>query len=706
MSTDLSEQEVLASLTELLAGEGPSDPQERLLGLRGAIEFLDKKYYLDAEQVIPDVDYDQLFAELRRLENEHPDLLTPDSPTQRVARGLSEQFDSVPHATPMLSLENSYNQEDLIEWDRRIKTYTGPEEVEYSVEPKFDGSSICLQYKDGVFFRGATRGDGTQGEDITNNVKVIRSIPLKAAFDQYDIHMAELRGEVVIAKSAFNQMNRKREADGLPKFQNPRNTAAGGLRMKDSAEVANRGLETFVFHLAYAIDKRGDNLLGKGDVDMLTHLGNLELLDELGFRVPGEAMKVVRGIDEVQAFIADWERKRDGFEYEIDGMVIKVNDLALQRRCGATAHHPRWAIAYKFKAKQATSRLLRVEYQVGRTGAITPVAKLEPVSLAGVTISSVSLHNQDQINEKDIRIGDLVKVERAGDVIPYIVGPVVESRDGSEQKIQFPLNCPSCDTLLVRAEGEVAVRCVNAECPAQAEERLIHFVAKDAMDIEGLGKDIVRRFYQEGFLKVIPDLYKLPYDQILALDKWGEKAVQNLRQGVEASKSQPLFRLINALGIRHVGITTAKALSRHLEHMDQLAAMSFEELQQVEDIGPIVAGSIVEFFGNPVNKLLIAELAELGVNTHTLDSEKPGQGVLSGKTLLFTGTLERMTRDQAKELVERHGGRNLSGISANLNILVAGEKAGSKLKKAQEIGSIQILSEDDFLTLIGEDSLR
>lgn len=695
------EEEMRDNIRELLAGDGPQVPAERVVPLREAIEYLDRRYYVDAEQIVSDAEYDQLFAELRRLEAEHPDLLTPDSPTQRVARGLSDQFERVTHAVPMLSLENSYNPEDLREWDRRVRVLAASDAITYSVEPKFDGSSISLQYRNGVLVRGATRGDGTQGEDITNNVKVIRSIPLKADFPRFGIHLAEIRGEVVIAKKAFEAMNEKREAEGLPKFQNPRNTAAGGLRIKDSAEVAGRNLETFVFHLGYAIDERGEPVTSNGDTLLQSHAGTVELLDELGFQVPGEAMKVVQGIEEALAFIAEWELKRDTYAYEIDGMVIKVNDLAMQRRCGATAHHPRWAIAYKFKAKKAFTRLLKVEFQVGRTGAITPVAKLEPVSLAGVTISSVSLHNQDQIAEKDIRIGDMVWVERAGDVIPYIAGPRAEMRDGMEVPVQFPEHCPSCGTELVRAEGEVAVRCVNAECPAQTEERLIHFVAKDAMDIEGLGKDIVRRFYSEGILRVIPDVYRLPFDRILDLDGWGEKAVSNLQTGVEKSRQQPLFRLINALGIRHVGVTTAKALSRHINDISQLADMSPEALMEIEDIGPIVAGSLAEFFSNPVNRGMIEELRELGVNTTTLDSEKPVQGVLSGKTLLFTGTLQRMTRDQAKALVEQHGGRNLSGISNKLDILVAGEKAGSKLKKAQEIGSIRILTESEFLDWIG-----
>ncbi len=701
--TERDENEALRqSLRELLIGEGPAEPPERAEALRTVLEFLDREYYLQAEQVVPDSDYDRLFAELRQLETEHPELLVPDSPTQRVARGLADTSATVTHAVPMLSLENSYNAEDLLEWDRRVRGLSGADEVEYCVEPKFDGSSISLQYRNGLLNRGATRGDGVQGEDISANVQVIGGIPKAAAFDQLGAALAEVRGEVVIDKAFFARMNETREAEGLPRFQNPRNTAAGGLRMKDPAEVAQRGLETFVFHLGYAVNADGEDLLAASDSPFQTHSGNLDHLLNLGFRVPGEAMGLRKGIAGVLAFIREWEQRRDDYRYEIDGMVVKVNSLALQRRCGATAHHPRWAIAYKFKAKQASTRLLRVEYQVGRTGAITPVAKVEPVSLAGVTISSISLHNQDQIAEKDIRIGDLVKVERAGDVIPYIAGVVAEARTGREEEITFPPKCPSCDGPLARAEGEVAVRCTNAECPAQAEERLRHFVSKNAMDIDGLGKDIVGRFYQEKLLRSITDIYKLDYPHIEQMKGWGKKAVTNLQQGVERSKSRPLFRLINALGIRHVGITTAKALTRHVNGLDDLTSLNQDALMQVEDIGPVVARSISEFFANPRNQELLAELEKLGLNTRTLGEEKPGQGVLSGKTVLFTGTLQRLGREQAKEVVERHGGRNMSAVSPNLNILVVGEKAGSKLKKAREIGSIVVMTEDEFLAFTSE----
>ncbi len=715
----------LEGLKDLLAGKGPQDPAERIAALAALIEKLDHAYYVQAEQLIPDADYDRLFKELQALEAAHPALRSADSPTQRVARGLSDDFPSVDHAVPMLSLDNSYNAEDLAEWDRKVRALTGLEQPEYAVEPKFDGSSISLLYENDLLVRAATRGNGVQGEEITNNVKVLRSVPLRAPFSKLGIARAELRGEVVIAKEVFDAINARRAAEDLPTFQNPRNTAAGGLRMKDSSEVARRGMEAFIFHLGFAVSGEGTDLLDGSAKGLESHAAQLERLAEFGFQVPGRAarerhwldrklpdgptagtkplppMRVAKGIDKALAFVEAWELQRDAYPWEIDGMVLKVNDAAGQRRCGFTAHHPRWAIAFKFKAKQATTQLLDVEYQVGRTGAITPVAKLEPVALAGVTISSVSLHNADQIAEKDIRIGDTVVVERAGDVIPYIAGVVADARPEGTKELEFPTQCPSCSADLIREEGEVAWRCVNAECPAQTEERLIHFVAKSAMDIEGLGRDIVKRFVAEGFLQIVPDIFRLDQEavsaHILALDGWGQKAVDNLRAGVAAARNQPLYRLLTGLGIRHVGATTAKALARVVDDIDQLAAMDAEALVELEDIGPVVAQSIVDFFARQGNQDMIRELKELGVNTQVLPEEKPQDGVFNGKTFLFTGSLERMTRAQAKEMVERLGGRNISGISAKLDVLVAGEKAGSKLKKAQEIGTIAIWTEDEFL---------
>ncbi|MFT7588211.1 MAG: DNA ligase (NAD+) [Limisphaerales bacterium] len=697
-----SETKIKSILKKVLKGLGSDtseDSETEAADLRTIIQYLDHKYYVESTQVIPDLEYDQLFSRLKALEEASPELQTPDSPTQRVARGLSEEFTTVKHLVPMLSLDNSYNREDLEEWAKKVRELADCESVHFTVEPKFDGSSISLIYDKGILIRAATRGNGIEGEEITNNVKVIRSVPLKASFEKLGIARAELRGEVVIDRAVFDKMNEAREADGLNPFQNPRNTASGGLRMKNPAEVAKRGLETVIFHLSAAEDADGNDLLRTKKLGH--HKNNIALLGQLGFKVPEEnVLGFFDSVAGVMKHIDKWEQLRDQYHFEIDGMVIKVDDLAQQRRCGSTSHHPRWAMAFKFKAHQAVTKLERVEFQIGRTGAITPVAKLDPVHLAGVTISSVSLHNADQIEEKDIRIGDMVKVERAGEVIPYIVGPLTESRTGEETPIVFPTQCPSCSQVLVRTENEVAWRCFNFECPAQSEERLIHFVSKGAMDIQGLGKDIIRRFYRQDLIKRIPDLYSLNYDLILEMDGWKDRSVNKLRDEIEASKDQPLFRLINALGLRHIGITTAKALTRHVESLEELAEWTEEQLTVIEDIGPIVAKSIVEFFSSESNQKLVQELKDAGVNSKVTESEKPASGLLNGKTFLFTGSLSKLKRNQAKEMVEANGGRNISGISAKLDYLVAGEKAGSKLKKAQAIESITVLSEDEFLEML------
>ncbi|MCB0538821.1 MAG: NAD-dependent DNA ligase LigA, partial [Bacteroidetes bacterium] len=512
------------------------------------------------------------------------------------------------------------------------------------------------------------------------------------------IQKIELRGEVIIENDAFEKMNLQREQEGLKVFQNSRNTASGSLRMKEPQEVAKRNLEAFIYQIAYVIDKEGNNLLGE---KFTKHFDNIEMLGKLGFQIPKEEKIEVHNIHEVVSFCATWEAKRDDYNYEIDGMVIKVNDLALQNILGATAHHPRWAIAYKFKARQAITQLLNIDYQVGRTGAVTPVAKLQPVRLAGVTVSSVSLHNADFIVEKDIHIGDFVFVERAGDVIPYIAGVDVSKRK-DVQAVIFPTKCPSCQAALVRPEGEAVFRCENAECPAQAEERIIHFVSKGAMDIDGLGKDIVKRFMQEDFIKNIEDIYTLDYDKILSLDGWKEKSVANLKEGIEKSKNQPLWRLLVALGIRHIGTATAKMLEKNIQKISDLQNWTEEQLAELEDVGPKVAESIYSFFNNYENQQLIIRLKELGVKTEkTEEDNQLKSNKLDGLTFLFTGTLIRFNRDQAKEMVEENGGKNLSGVSAKLNYLVAGEKAGSKLEKANKLG-IAVLTEDEFLEMIND----
>ena len=684
----------------LLKGLVPDNSQQAVDALTKVINYHDWRYYSLSDPIVTDYEYDQLFKELQRIEKDHPHLLTATSPTQRVARALNSEFETVAHTVPMLSLDNSYNAEDLRDFDRRMKELSGKKDLQYVVEPKYDGASIALVYENDQLVRAATRGNGNLGDNITNNAKVIRSIPLQAEFSAHNIQKIELRGEVIIEKKVFKQLNESRINSGFEPFQNARNTASGGLRMKDPNQVAQRGLEAFIYQIGYVLAKDGDEELKIGK--SYSQNENIELLGRLGFKVPKEEKELFNTIENVIEFCEAWEEKRDNYNYEIDGLVVKVDDYRLQKQIGSTSHHPRWAMAYKFKAKQATSKLIDIEYQVGRTGAITPVGKIEPVHLAGVTISSVSLHNEDIIQQKDIRIGDTVVVERAGDVIPYIVGPVKDLRTGNEEEFSFINECPSCFSELVKPEGEAAWRCINVECPAQAEERIIHFVGKTAMDISGLGKDIVKRFIQEGFIRQLIDIYYLNKKQseILALEGWKEKSVQNLMKGIEDSKNNPLWRLIVGFGIRHVGSTMAKQLAKEVNHLSEFKNWSREELIALNDVGPKVAESIEEFFHNDQNIATIYELEELGVNVKNKTDERKSSDVLSDKTFLFTGSLTKFTRDEAKQMVEENGGKNLGSVSKNLNYLIAGERAGSKLKKAQELGTVSILNEDEFLNLI------
>jgi DNA ligase (NAD+) len=671
--------------------------KEDIPALREVLKYHDWKYYDQAEPSISDIEYDKIFKALNALETAHPELITKDSPTQRVAQVLNTAFTSVAHRVPMLSLSNSYNAEDLNAFDESVMKLSNKEEIAYCVEPKFDGASIALVYENDILVRAATRGDGTFGEEITANAKQIKNIPRTAAFSKYGISKIELRGEVVIENGLFDKMNIEREKEGLKVFQNSRNTASGSLRMKDPEEVGKRNLEAFIYQIGYVVDQDQNELLGRV---FTSHFQNIEMLAELGFQVPGKEKTLSKNIHEVVDFIKTWEEKRDGYNYEIDGMVIKVDDLLIQNSLGATAHHPRWAIAFKFKARQAISKLTHIEYQVGRTGAVTPVAKIEPVRLAGVTVSSVSLHNADFIQEKDVHIGDYVRVERAGDVIPYIASVDLTQRKDVETVI-FPTDCPSCAAKLIRPEGEAVWRCENAECPAQAEERIIHFVSKGAMDIDGMGKDIVKRFIAEGVLSNIEDIYRLDYDQIIGLEGWKEKSVNNLKKGVENSKNQALWRLIVGLGIRHIGNATAKILDKNIQRIDDLIGWNMDQLSELEDVGPKVADSIMTFFQNEENKKLIHSLESLGVKVaKTAEDNVLKSNKLEGLTFLFTGTLVRFSRDKAKDLVEENGGKNLSGVSLKLSYLIAGEKAGSKLTKAEKLG-VPVISEDEFLAMIG-----
>lgn len=688
-----------------------SDPAtvRDLPSLRELLVFHERKYYIEDSPLISDFEYDILYKQLESLEEAHPELITLDSPTQRVSTDLSGDFPPVQHTVPMLSLDNSYNEIDLNDFDAAVKKLCNlpvETDIEYCVEPKFDGGSIALIYENDVLIRAATRGNGQMGEEMTPNAKTLPSIPLKAAFSQKGIIKAELRGEALIRKDNFERINKEREKEGLTLFANPRNAATGGLRTKDANETRRRGLEAFVYQIAYAVDMNGNSVLPT----LKSHMIGIDMLGDLGFKIPEEEKSLCKNINEVHNFVKYWEEKRDTYAYEIDGMVVKVNSLELQEKCGFTAHHPRWAIAFKFKAKQATSRLIAVEYQVGKIGSITPVAKIEPVFLAGVTVSSISLHNEEFIKSKDLRLGDTVLVERAGDVIPYIVKSFPELRKGNEEIITFPEFCPTNSTdvpvRLVKEEGESAWRCPNCICGAQELQKMIFHVSKDAMDIDGFGKSYVERFYELGWLKDMSDIYNLDYEKIAGLEGFGKRSAENIKAAVDKAKNNPLHRLLHSLSIHHLGKKASKLIAEQIHHVMDLRSWPKERYLEIKDIGPVVAENVSAWFANETNIEMLSKMETFGVNLNQTEEDKPLQvaenAVFSGMTILFTGTLLQMGRKEAEEKAAKAGARNISAVSSNLNILVVGEKAGSKLKKARELGTVQIYTEEEFLKLINE----
>ena len=668
---------------------------EILMELKDLLRFHEYRYYVLNDPLVADFEYDQLFKQLQHFENKHPELITADSPTQRVGNSLNQSFQTVAHLVPMLSLDNSYNAEDLNDFDRKARELSGIEIISYCIEPKFDGASISLIYENDQLVRAITRGDGVEGEEITNNIKQIRSIPLIARFSQYGISQIEIRGEIIMSKSSFDKYNQILVSKGDAPLANPRNAASGSLRMKDPKEVAQRNLDAFLYHISYF-----QTIDGRKVEELSSHAGSLQLLWDLGFRSPQKEKKVVQGIQLVIDYCLEFETKRDDLPYEIDGMVVKVNSLAIQEKLGMTSHHPRWAIAYKFKARQATTRLKNIEFQVGRTGAVTPVAKLDPVYLGGVTVSSISVHNEDYIKEKDLKIGDHVLIERAGDVIPQIVKSLPELRNGTETSILFPKQCPVCKSVLFKEESEAVWRCINIECEAQVVEKMIHFVSKDAMDIKSFGEANVRKFYELGYLKDIPGIYNLPYDLIGSMEGFGKKSLDNLQSAIESSKLQPLHRLIYALGIRFVGETTAKTLANAVENMYDFISKDEASLLALEDVGIKVAKSIFQFFQNEQNIEILHQLEALGLQLKNIKKESAGVDSLNGQTFLFTGTLSQLKRSDAEQMVEKNGGKIMSGVSSKLNYLIVGEDAGSKLEKAKKINSIHIISEDEFIALI------
>ncbi len=691
---------------QILQKEISIDSEERMGQLVDAIRFHEYRYYILNEPILGDTEYDFLFKALEAAESAHPEWKVQNSPTERVGLDITENAQQIAHLKPMLSLANSYNEQDLIEFDQQIKRMlklNTTQDVEYSVEPKYDGGGISLVYTGNQLIRGVTRGDGASGEEITNNIKSIKTIPLYAEFSKLGIHTIEVRGEAIISKANFEKVNQQRLAQGQPLFANARNAATGGLRTKDPKDTESRKMDAFIYTISYAADSEGNDMSNS----FTTQYAGIDAIGHLGIKTPHQARKLCKNIDEVVEFCHLWQKQREEFPYEIDGMVIKLNNTKWQEALGTTAHHPRWAIAFKFQAKQAATRLIDVEYQVGKIGSITPVGKLEPVALAGVTISSVSLHNEEFIQSRDLRLGDMVVVERAGDVIPYIVKSLPDVRTGAEQEIVFPTTCPSCHTKLVKPEDEAVWRCVNPDCPEQLIQRLIFFASKDAMDIEGLGKSIVEKFHELGWLKSFPDIYRLSGNKIAGLEGFGQKSAENIINAIEKSKSNPIHRLLHALSIHHVGRKVAKLLAEEIDNLFDLVTKTQEEMESIRDIGPIVAQNVIKYFEEARNIDMLNELEALGVNMlatnqdHKSASQATGH-YLSGKTILFTGTLHQMGRKEAQEKAEALGAKNLSAVSSNLNILVVGENAGSKLKKAKDLGTIEIWTEQEFLEKLTE----
>jgi DNA ligase (NAD+) len=649
-----------------------------------ALEYLNYKYYIDSEQVVSDYDYDVLFKKIEQFEREHPELDSAQSPTKQVAKGAQASFSTVAHSVPMLSLSNSYNAEDLKDFDDSIRKELGDVNYEFYVEPKFDGSSIALLYQNNKLVRAATRGDGTQGEDITANARMVKHIVGQVDFKKLGYETVELRGEVVINKAVFEKMNEQREEQGLSTFQNTRNTASGSLRMKDSAEVKNRNLEAFIYSVGFIKPE-----LGEGNLEV-SQSKNIEVLSQLGFQSAQGLGKVCRTIDDVINFCREWEEKRAHYEYDIDGMVVKLNSIQQQLSLGATSHHPKWAIAYKFKAIEKPTKLLNIEYQVGRTGIVTPVAKVEAVSVGGVTVRSISLHNEDNIKSKDIRIGDIVFIERAGDVIPQITRVDINERQ-DVQDFEYIKTCPSCSSELIRREGEAAWRCINTElCPAQSLEKIIYFASKDAMNINGLGKDIIKRFIELGLITDIPSIYQLNYEKILKLEGWKEKSVENLKLGIEESKGNEMYRLLIAMGIDGVGNTMAKSLSKKLSYLLDFREYSPKQWQSIEDVGPKLAQSLYDFFHSEENIAMLLNLESQGVNLR--GAEINTSGILYGKQIVFTG----FRNADLEKKIETLGGEIGNSLSKKTSILVMKEKGSgsSKEKKAIDYGVIVMTIEE------------
>ncbi|MDR7078371.1 DNA ligase (NAD+) [Neobacillus niacini] len=651
--------------------------------LRNLLNQYGYEYYVLDKPSVPDAEYDRLMQELLEIEAKFPELKTPDSPSIRIGGDVLDLFEKVEHRTPMLSLGNAFNEQDLKDFDRRVRQAVG-EDFSYVCELKIDGLAVSLHYEDGLLIQGATRGDGTTGEDITANLKTIKSIPLRLRENV----TLEVRGEAYMPKSSFEALNKAKEERGEELAANPRNAAAGSLRQLDPKIAAKRNLDVFL----YAIGGGGENYA-------VSHSEGLDYLDHLGFKTNKERRKCPT-INEVIEYVQGWVDKRPNLPYEIDGIVIKVDSYEQQSMLGTTAKSPRWAIAYKFPAEEVVTTLLDIELSVGRTGVVTPTAILKPVKVAGSTVGRASLHNEDLIREKDIKIGDQVVVKKAGDIIPEVVNVLAEQRTGEERDFQMPTHCPECESELVRLEGEVALRCINPKCPAQIREGLIHFVSRDAMNIDGLGEKVISQLFAEKLISDVADIYQLTYDQLIALERMGEKSVNNLLNAIEASKANSLEKLLFGLGIRHVGAKAAKTLAQSFETMDKLAVAQKEDLIAINEIGEKMADSIVAFFELEEAEELLKELVSVGVNM-AYKGAKPisveeSDSIFAGKTVVLTGKLEQLSRSEAKEKIEALGGNVSGSVSKKTHLVIAGEEAGSKLTKAEELG-IEVWDEEKLL---------
>ncbi|MBZ0200845.1 MAG: NAD-dependent DNA ligase LigA [Ignavibacteriaceae bacterium] len=665
-----------------------SEVKKRIDTLRELIRENDYNYYVLAEPAISDYNYDMLIKELEKLEAEHPEFISPDSPTQRVGKDLTKEFKAATHKVPMLSLANSYNEDDLNDFDRRVrKELPEGEEIEYVVEYKIDGASVNINYVNGLFNTAATRGDGFTGEEITANVKTIKTIPLRFKESKdipYRLNDVEVRGEIFMKVEDFKKLNNEREEKGEKLFANPRNSSAGTLKMQDPRIVAQRPLNMF----AYVLISTEENFDSQSE--------NLQILKKLGFNINPET-RLFKTINEVLEYCRVLEEKRYSLEYEIDGAVIKVNSIRQQTLLGSIAKSPRWAIAFKFKAKQAFTKLKEITWSVGRTGAVTPVAELEPVLLAGSTISRATLHNIDEIRRKDIRENDIVIIEKGGDVIPKVVAVVLDERKENTKATEPPLNCPVCSALLFQPEDEVAYYCENTECPAQEKGRLEHFASRGAMDIEGLGEALIDLFVEQGFLKSYADIYELKgkRDELIQVDRLGEKSVDNLLAAIEESKKQPFAKVLFALGIRYVGSGAAKKLAGHFLSIDELMGAAEEDITSIHEIGPSISGSVIKFFSDESNRAIIKKLVEHGINFKS-EKRTSTETFFTGKTFVLTGTLSTFSREEAGEKITALGGKITSSVSKKTNFVIAGENAGSKLSKAEKLG-VEIMNESELM---------